>query len=435
MKRNLLRSVGLSVLILSVAPGGGRAAAQTPALTLDALVAEVETNKNNPELKFYEAEIAAAKAEAATAGKLANPELATQLGHKSVRSAGLTSEGVAWSVALQQTFEWPGRVPLRKAIASRQVKLAELGLAQFRATLAGKARGAAVNLFAAQEKAAAVQTVAERMRELKEVLVQRDPAGLTPLLETRIIEALELTLQKRWAEAELAEKSARLELTQLRGSPWQDGTRMAPVNSTLPPLPDIATLLAAARTNSFELRARQTELEQQGFKIALALNERYPSVTVGPYVSEERAGESQRIVGLSLSVPLPVWNNGKRKVAVEESRRVQAQASLQVTQRQLEKEVMTQTQTYQSKLAALAKWRPDAVEHFRAAAELADRHYRLGAVPVATYVELQKQYLEAVEALLDTKREALAAGQELQRLTGLDLSAVLKTDLKHEEKK
>jgi outer membrane protein TolC len=73
---------------------------------------------------------------------------------------------------------------------------------------------------------------------------------------------------------------------------------------------------------------------------------------------------------------------------------------------------------------AIAKWRAESVEEFRSAAELADRHYRLGAVPIATYVELQKQYLEAVEALLDTKREALEAGQEIQRLTGLDFNAV-----------
>jgi cobalt-zinc-cadmium efflux system outer membrane protein len=72
----------------------------------------------------------------------------------------------------------------------------------------------------------------------------------------------------------------------------------------------------------------------------------------------------------------------------------------------------------------MAKWRAESADEFRKAAELADRHYRLGAVPIATYVELQKQYLEAVEALLDTKREALEAGQDLQRLTGLDFDAV-----------
>ena len=52
---------------------------------------------------------------------------------------------------------------------------------------------------------------------------------------------------------------------------------------------------------------------------------------------------------------------------------------------------------------------------------MADRHYRLGAVPISTYVELQKQYLEAVEGLLDTKAEALAAASVIETLTGLPL--------------
>ena len=79
---------------------------------------------------------------------------------------------------------------------------------------------------------------------------------------------------------------------------------------------------------------------------------------------------------------------------------------------------------YQTKLTEMAKWRPESVAEFRKAAELADRHYRLGAVPIATYVELQKQYLEATEALLETRREALEAGQQLELLTGLDIHAI-----------
>jgi cobalt-zinc-cadmium efflux system outer membrane protein len=61
------------------------------------------------------------------------------------------------------------------------------------------------------------------------------------------------------------------------------------------------------------------------------------------------------------------------------------------------------------------------VQHFKEAADLADRHYRLGAVPISTYVELQAQYLDAVESLLDTKREALEAATRLEWLTGLPL--------------
>ena len=42
-------------------------------------------------------------------------------------------------------------------------------------------------------------------------------------------------------------------------------------------------------------------------------------------------------------------------------------------------------------------------------------------MPISTYVELQKQYLEAVESLLDTKKEALEAAAQLELLTGLPL--------------
>jgi cobalt-zinc-cadmium efflux system outer membrane protein len=75
----------------------------------------------------------------------------------------------------------------------------------------------------------------------------------------------------------------------------------------------------------------------------------------------------------------------------------------------------------------LAHWRFDVVSQFESAAELADRHYRLGAVPATTYIELQKQYLDAVEAHLDTRREAMAALLELEQATGLSLVSASNT--------
>ena len=88
-------------------------------------------------------------------------------------------------------------------------------------------------------------------------------------------------------------------------------------------------------------------------------------------------------------------------------------------EREIHRKVVEAALTYETKLREMTRWRPDSVQHFREAAEVADRHYRLGAVPISTYVELQKQYLEAVESLLDTKKEALEAAQNLELLTGL----------------
>ncbi|MSU63954.1 MAG: TolC family protein [Pedosphaera sp.] len=391
--------------------------------TLEALVADVV--ERNPELNFYRSEIAIAKGERRTAATWANPEASTTFGQKSARGGGLSAEGVAWSVSVQQTIEWPGRIPLRKAIANHQVQLAELGLAQFKAALATRTRTIAFNLFAAQEKAAAAQEVADRFQQLREVLVQRDPAGLTPLLEMRIIEATELTVKRKSSDAGLATQGAMLELIQLSGAPWTNALKVQPTHLIFAAPPDMEALLAATRTNNFEIRMRQMELEQQGFKISLARKEGYPAFTVGPYFSQERAGDREQQIGVGISVPLPLWNKSKGNVEAATARQKQAETALLVTQREIERHVVEKALTYQTKLAEMARWRSESAEEFRDAANLADRHYRLGAVPIATYIELQKQYLEAVEALFDTKREALEAGQELERLTGVQFDAVI----------
>ena len=159
---------------------------------------------------------------------------------------------------------------------------------------------------------------------------------------------------------------------------------------------------------------------------------RYPSFTVGPYFSQERASDREQQVGIGISMPLPLWNRNEGNIETAMARQQQAETSMYVTQRTVERQVVEQALTYQTKLTEMAKWRPESVAEFRKAAELADRHYRLGAVPIATYVELQKQYLEAVEALLDTQREALEAGQQLELLTGLDINAVRTNPLKRE---
>ena len=420
-----------------------------PSLSLDALVAEAL--QQNPELKFYAAELAAAKAGRKSAGSFANPEVSGGIGRKTVTGGGVSAEGVAWSASVMQPFEWPGRLGLRKAIANRDIELAELGYERFKVALTGRVRTLTYGLFAAQEKAAAAGEVAERFKALREVLVQRDPAGLTPLLETRVIEATELNAQRQAGAATLASQTALLELNQLRGAAPDTRVTVTRSEITFEPLTGKTetkletshvvtyseakeSLLALARTNNFELRMRAAELAQQGFRVKLAQNERYPALAIGPTFSEEKVGnDREQIIGVGISVPVPVWNRNGGNITAAQARQTQAEVSFNVTQRDIERQVITAALTYETKLREMAKWRPDSVQHFKEAAELADRHYRLGAVPIATYVELQQQYLEAVGSLLDTKREALEAAAQLELLTGLPLPLVV-SDAKQEAK-
>ena len=97
---------------------------------------------------------------------------------------------------------------------------------------------------------------------------------------------------------------------------------------------------------------------------------------------------------------------------------------MQATARELEREVATAALVYKNSRKRLQTWSPERIQSLQEATELADRHYRLGAVPVATYIELQQNYLEALEAINDVKAEALEAGLELEQLIGTSQSLV-----------
>jgi len=225
-------------------------------------------------------------------------------------------------------------------------------------------------------------------------------------------------MQKKASEAELAAQAVLLELNQLRGAAILTTLRVRQPAIAFRPAEKAESLIQASRTNNFDYRIRASELAQQGIKVALAKNERFPTISVGPSYSEENAFERERIAGVGISLPLPLWNRNSSNIDTAAARKRQAETMLLVTEREIARKILESLNVYESKLREMEKWRPDAIEHFREAAEIADRHYRLGAVPVSVYVEMQKQYLEAVTSLLDTRKEALEAAQTLELIAG-----------------
>jgi cobalt-zinc-cadmium efflux system outer membrane protein len=411
-------AVAVQPLLAADDSAEGKQVAEETGVAIDALVADAL--KSNPELAFYEAEIAVAKGERRAAGAWPNPEVSADVGRKRAHDpfGALAGEGTAWSVSIAQPLEFPGRIALRKAIANRQVEIAELGLNQFRATLASRMREAGYQLFINQAQVDAAVQAARRGEELMEVLVQRDPAGVNPLLESRLIEANVITLNGRATETLTRAASLMGELNQLRGKPLDTAIKISPPILEFSKLPDSQILISRALTNNFEIRAQHLELAQQGLRVDLTKKDRWKEITVSPFYSQEKAGDQESVVGVGLSIPLPLWHRNTGNIRAAEARQQQAEAAVYVTQRRVERELRERIAGYNARLSQMAQWRPGIVESLRDAAELADRHYRLGAVPVATYVELQEKYLEALEAILSTRAHALQNKQEIQLLTG-----------------
>lgn len=378
----------------------------------------------HPELRFYQAQIDFAQGGKTKAGEIKNPDLMTGVGNWHVRDLATNNvtDGPTWAVQLTQTFEWPGRLSLRKAIAQKDIELAQLGLEQFRAALAARVRTISWKLLAAQEKSRAADEGARRFQTLAEVLLQRDPAGAAPKLEARIIQASALTLGSEASQArnELAE--ARFELNQLLGEKPEHELELRMEQITLTPPPALASLLAQARERNFDLRARILDVQQQGYEVQLAKNERWPSITLVPYVQCQSNETRETQIGIGVSIPLPVWNRNKGAIDSARAKQTQAEVMLTAQMRQLERDVAAQASHYRLHVEELARWPANMLEGFRSAAAEADEHYRLGALPLSTYTELQRQYIESVKAVLASQLGAVEARQQLEQLTGTRLS-------------
>ena len=378
--------------------------------------------QRNPELNFLVAEIAVAKGAVRTAGTIRNPEVNSELGYKNSRenSGGASGDGAIVALSLSQTLEYPGRIALRKAIANHDVQLAELHLQQFRLTLAARVRTLAYSISSARQKSTAARDVASRFQALSDVLAQRPTAGVTPELEARIIDTNTLAFRREEREATLAITTALTELNQLCGRPADAPLKIA-ADKVQFGAASLPRLLTAARANAFDIRIRQVEFAQQGVKVALSKNERFPAISVGPFYSMENAIDREQRAGLGVSLPLPLWDRNLGNIATSKARQQQAEASLAMTEREVERRVAQNAAILTAKRAEIDHLKGDELAKIRDTAETADRNYQLGAVPLTLYVETQKQYLELVSTLTEMQKDALKAAQELEILTGLKL--------------
>jgi len=409
------------ILALLVAIVPTVAAAQSTGMSLDRLAQDVVAN--NPERQFYQRQIETAGVERTAAGRWADPEAVVEFGQRqaSDRMTGATlGEGTTYAVSIVQPIEFGGRIALRRAIAERQVELARMGLQQFDATLAARARTLGYALFAADEKAAVARTVAQRMRELARVIVSRDPAGPAPRLEAASLQGGAISAERAAAIADAEANSALYELNQLRGAPFTARLRITRPDMSLPDLAAGQVLADRASANNFELKALRVQFEQQGLRVDLTRKARIPILGVGPYYDRARSDIRETNYGVRLSTTIPLWNRQAGDVAVEQGRQAQANATLVEVERRIARNVFDQAAQYEAKRQAVAKWDGASPQSFASAAEDADRNYRLGAIPLTTYMQMQQSYVDATNAVLDTRREAIEALLQLRALNGGD---------------
>ncbi|MEY5004979.1 MAG: hypothetical protein RI969_67 [Verrucomicrobiota bacterium] len=382
--------------------------------------------ESNPEHQAYLSALAAEREAGSSASSNRDPLLSVEVGRKRLRDAGgaFLDEGQVWTASLSQTFEWPERLRLRRAIADRQVEAAKLGLGRFEQALEAKATVLAYRLSRAQVRAQACEEVAERFAGLRKALVGRDPSGPAPTIELRSVEAAEVVARRRAEDARLALQQALLEMNQLRGAPSLASLVVKAPVLALKDAPKLDELLVAARDGNFSYRMHVIESEQLSLQSDLARSDSVPGFTAGPYVSQDRVGGRETIVGLRFDIPLPVsGRSGSAERAANERKR-QSKAAIAAAWRDVEKDLGQTWLSYASKVDQLRMHKDDPAVRFAEAAKLAESHFRAGALSLQLFMDAQAGYLEAVDSALVIQEQAVEAGFRLRELSGVNFNPV-----------
>ena len=406
-------------LLLSVALGSAVAlpakGQDTNVLTLGAAIRLAL--EDNPEIRVLSADIASARGDVTTAKTWQNPEVSVSPGFKTIRDPSTTE--FHGDFGLEQTFEWPGKRALRRAVAEKSVTVRQLALTGFRSQLAIQVRRAYYTLLATRE----VMTLREQRLTLARSFVdaarKKVEGGFAPEFEATKAEVEVVGAQKSLREAQAQQDAARVALNALMGrKPTERLTVAGALDSTIK-LPAQSTLLEQALARNPVVKIQEAEAERTGLSLHSIRKSRLPDFKVGPSVEYTR---DEQTVGFGVSLPLPFWDKKKGEIATATAEQEKALAELDKLKREILRDVTTAAQNLTAATESIAFYTPALRDKLKAALDAAAQSYSEGRMPLLLYLESQRTYFDTQADYFETLQKLFETQAELESALGVPLN-------------
>jgi outer membrane protein, heavy metal efflux system len=276
---------------------------------------------NNRSLQATLEELAISQADLVQAGLLHNPFFAA-----SFRLPDRAPNGTDTELSVEQDFLDLLVLPLRKKVAAAEFERVQLTVADHVVQLANDVKIAVYTTQARQQLLAKQGEIEESARTAAELAQRQSDAGtLNDLgLANQQTLAAQARLELTRTEAEFDADRERLD--RLMGlSPAQ---AVWTIETSLPELPareaPAAQLEAAALRQRLDLRAARLEIASLARAVSLTRGFRYfASLDVG--VDTERTPDGQRVTGPTLSLQIPIFDQGQARIGRAEALLRQAQ--------------------------------------------------------------------------------------------------------------
>ncbi len=419
-------AVALIVATSGHPAAAGSLASQTqPASGLPQLIALALRNNKDLQAATYAIEIA--RARLVQAGLRPNPSL--ELSAQSDFLFG--NEGqYASSVGVSQEFPVAGRLARQKDLARVDIALAEAEVANAQRLLADDVASSYYRLAVGLQRVVGLDDLIAAEEGLAKATRARFRAAEVSEMD---VNTVQLDIQRLLLERSVSQseqQSLLASLNALLGRSPDTPLLVVPRLATSESLPGLAQLQRNALRQRPDLVGALLAVDRAAAERALAQSTRWQDWTVGVSLAQDKQVISglppqgtDRAIGLTLSIPLPLINKNQGLIAEAEANRGQASARVEALNLNVHSEVAGAHAEATRLQAALAQFKKSLLPIGERNLFLARQGYSMGLIPVSEVMQAQRQLAEADKSYLTALDQYLQALVRLHAAAGDYLSA------------
>jgi outer membrane protein, heavy metal efflux system len=417
------------VCVSCLAPGLLMAQAAPRSLTIDAAVDEAIAR--NLGLIAERANLSIAEAGLITARLRPNPVLsggANSLdwlgtGFNDVNNAGPPE----YAVRVDMPFERAHKRELRTDVAARTKQLAEAQFAEAVRKLKLDVTIASVDVLEAKARLQLAQDNLQALERLLQLNERRLTSGAIPPIELSRSRVAMLQYRGSVRTAQLALTQARLKLLPLLGRRPEEAPIDIDDRLGLPPAPaspDLAALQETAKNTRPDLLAARHEQARTAADLKLQIAEGKVDYTLGAeYRRQQGVNGRGNLLGLFVSVPLPIFNRNQGEIARAEAEGEKAVRSVTALETDLAGEVASAYEDFDSTRQLLTEIERDLLKPTADARAGTTYMYQAGATSLLDVLDAQRAYNDTMDTYYSAQAAYRRALARLTLVVGKDVAS------------
>ena len=382
--------------------------------------------QNSAELAALDKEAVARHSLAVQAGTLSNPTLELE-GSTGTMTGSPDARGA--SIGISQELSLYGKPGLRRKALEREAE----ALVRMRDNAARLLKEEISNMLLdyllSDQRYALAEDMVKLNRELVAIAGERFKAGDIPELELNLTKVELARAESRLLEVDRARMPLRIRIAALTGLPEAAVVISDKLSSPVPAI-KAQDLVKQSISLRPDLQALGLEREKAETEYRLAKVESLPNPTVGIFAqwqknSVEVGGLSainrDRILGLRLSVPIPVFNRNNGGRAASRAYLDAAGFRRTALERAITAEVNASIAYLSSSEGILSLFDQGIIPQLTENLKLTREAYRVGEVGILSVIDQQKKFLEVHDTYLSALHARRVAFIKLESVSATNL--------------